>query len=200
MKKVLGNTRTLVMLGLMLAMTMILDLTPLGAIPMGTVVATIAHLPTILVGIILGPVAGLIAGLSFGIVSLLHALIRPASPFSLLFINPLVSVLPRMMIGVTAYYAYHGVVLVLKGQKANPIAIGIGAAIGSLTNTVLVMTALVLLYGERVKTLLFDLLGLESTAFAWAIGVASTNGLVEAIVSVIIIVPIGVIYIRQQKS
>lgn len=198
--KTLRDTRKLTILGLMLALTMILDLTPLGAIPMGTVVATIAHLPTILVGIILGPVAGLIMGLAFGIVSLLHALIRPASPFSLLFINPLVSILPRMMIGVASYYAYAGTKALIKGGKANPVAIGIGAAVGSLTNTVLVLSVLVVLYGARIKELLFELAGLDTSAMAWALGAAGTNGVLEAAVSVILLIPIAVVYFKAFKQ
>lgn len=199
MNKTLKDTRTLVILGLMLAITIILDLTPLGAIPIGPVVATIAHIPTIIVGIILGPIAGLIAGLSLGIVSLLHALIRPASPFSLLFINPVISVLPRMFIGVTAYYAYTGTKALLKGGKANPIAIGIGAAVGSLTNTALVLTAVVLVYGERVEALLEEF-GIGSKAIVWAVGTATTNGIMEAIVSVVLVTSICVVYFRQYRA
>lgn len=199
MNKVLKDTRTMVVLGLMLAMTIILDLTPLGAIPMGTVVATIAHVPTIIVGIILGPIAGLIMGIALGIVSLLHALIRPASPFSLLFINPLISVLPRAFIGVAAYYAYAGLKNAFKMGRANPVAIGIGAVAGSLTNTVLVLAMVTLIYGDRVVEMLMEA-GLNVTAVAWAIGVAASNGLMEAIVSTIIVVAIGTVYLRSNRE
>src|SRR5690554_7708529 len=89
------DTKKLTFMALMLAITLILDLTPLGAIPLGPVSATIIHIPTIITGIILGPIAGLIMGTLLGLVSLLHALTRPATPLDPLFINPLVSVLPR---------------------------------------------------------------------------------------------------------
>jgi uncharacterized membrane protein len=198
MQKTLKETRTLVMLGLMLAITMILDLTPLGAIPMGTVVATIAHLPTILVGITLGPVAGLISGIAFGFVSFFHALLRPASAFSLLFINPLISIIPRMFIGVTAYYAYSGARKLI-GNKGRSLAIGIGAAVGSLTNTVLVLLALTIIYGGKIESMLTEA-GLTTKAMAWAIGVAGTNGIIEAVISVILITAIGSVYFKQFKS
>jgi len=199
MNKVLKDTRTMVVLGLMLAITMILDLTPLGAIPMGTVVATIAHVPTILVGIILGPVAGLIMGLALGLVSLFHALLRPASPFSLLFINPLISVLPRMFIGVTAYYAYTGVKHLFGGSRTNPIAIGVGAAIGSLTNTILVLLMLTLIYGGRIVEML-SAAGINVSAVKWAIGVALSNGLIEAVIAVVIVVAIASVYLRSNRN
>lgn len=199
MNKVLKDTRTMVLLGLMLAITIILDLTPLGAIPMGTVVATIAHVPTIIVGIVIGPVAGLIAGFSFGVVTLLHGLLRPVSPFSLLFINPLISVLPRMFIGVTSYYAYVAVKKLLGKGRANPIAIGVGAAVGSLTNTVLVLGMLALVYGDKIVEMLTQA-GLNISAVTWAIGVAASNGLIEAAISVVIVVAIGTVYLRSSRG
>ena len=195
----LRDTRTMVTLGLMLAMTIILDLTPLGAIPMGTVVATIAHVPTIIVGIVLGPMAGLISGISLGIVSLLHALIRPASPFSLLFINPLISVLPRAFIGVGAYYAYAAVKNVLNTSDNNAVAIGVGAALGSLTNTVLVLGMITLIYGNRIVAMLAEA-GINTSAISWALGVAVSNGLIEAAVSVVIVVAIGTVYLRLRRD
>lgn len=199
MLKTLRNTRTLVTLGLMLAITLILDLTPLGAIPVGGgIVITLAHIPTIITGIILGPIAGLISGFAFGLVSLFHALLRPASPFSLLFINPIISVIPRMMIGVMAYYSYEVAKRLFKSPKANSAAIGIGAAIGSLTNTVLVLVALVIVYGGKIEAMLVEA-GLTTKAFAWALGVAGTNGLVEMVAAIIIVTAICVVYFKQFK-
>ncbi len=199
MNKVLKDTRTMVLLGLMLAITMILDLTPLGAIPMGTVVATIAHVPTIIVGIVLGPVAGLISGISLGLISLFHALLRPASPFSLLFINPLISVLPRMFIGVASYYAYTGTRQLFKMGRANPVAIGIGAAAGSITNTVLVLGMLSLVHGQKIVDMLASA-GIGTSVAVWAVGVALSNGVMEAVVSVVLIVAIVTVYLRTNRE
>ena len=199
MNTVLKDTRKMVILGLMLAITIILDWTPLGAIPMGTVVATITHIPTIIVGIILGPVAGLISGIALGFVSLSHALIRPPSPFSLLFINPLVSVLPRMFIGVASYYAYSGVKSLFKLGKANSIAIGIGAVAGSLTNTVLVLFMLGMVHGDKIVAMLSEV-GIESSAIGWAIGVALTNGVMEAIAATVLVVAIATVYLRANRN
>jgi len=196
--KTLKDTRKLVILSLMLAITMILDFTPLGAIPMGTVEATITHIPTIITGIILGPVAGLIMGLAFGLISFFHALIRPVSPFSLFFINPIISILPRMFIGVAAYYAY-ALALKLFKAKLAPLAIGVGAFVGSLTNTILVLGALSLIYGSKIEAMLLEA-GLSTKAYLWALGVAGTNGLMEGIVSVVIVTAICSVYFKQYKS
>ncbi|NLL96305.1 MAG: ECF transporter S component, partial [Clostridiaceae bacterium] len=92
MKNLFKSPRGLTFLGLMLAITIIMDMTPLGMIPIGAISATIIHIPTIITGVVLGPVAGFIMGTSFGIVSLTHALTRPATILDPLFMNPLVSV------------------------------------------------------------------------------------------------------------
>lgn len=198
MNKTMKDTRTLVMLGLMLGITIILDMTPLGAIPIGPVSATISHIPTIITGIILGPIAGLIMGTSLGIVSLLHAILRPATILDPLFMNPIISVLPRMFIGITSYYAYAGVKALFKQNKLLPLAIGIGAGVGSLTNTVLVLGALTVVYGQRIVAILasFDI---EQSALAWAIATATTNGLMEAIVAIVLTIPIVMVYFKSFK-
>lgn len=195
MNKLLKDTRTLVMIGLMLGITIILDMTPLGAIPVGPVSATITHIPAVITGIILGPVAGLIMGTAFGIVSLLHALLRPATVLDPLFMNPVISVLPRMFIGLTAYYAFAGIKALFKTKKVTPVAIGIGAAIGSFTNTVLTLGVLVIVYGQRIAEILAGL-GLDQTAMAWALGTAASYGLAEAAVSIVLAIPIAMVYFR----
>jgi uncharacterized membrane protein len=161
-------------------------------------VKQVALLDPILVGITLGPIAGLISGIAFGFVSFFHAVLRPASAFSLFFINPFISILPRMFIGVTAYYAYKGFYQLLGGKKGRSLAIGIGAAVGSLTNTILVLLALVVIYGGKIESMLTEA-GLTARAMAWAIGVAGTNGLIEAVISVILVSAIGVVYFKQFK-
>src|SRR5690554_8147032 len=100
------DTKKLTFMALMLAITLILDLTPLGAIPLGPVSATIIHIPTIITGIILGPIARLIMGTILGLVSFLPALTKPATPLDPPFINPLVTVLPRMFICLLSYLVF----------------------------------------------------------------------------------------------
>ena len=54
-----------------------------------------------------GPLVGGFVGLIFGLFSIFQAVTAP-TPVSFAFINPLVSVLPRILIGVISYYAYKG--------------------------------------------------------------------------------------------
>lgn len=92
-------------IGVLAAISIMLSMTPLGFIPIGPTNATIMHIPVIIGAIVEGPLVGITVGFIFGATSLLKALTMPTIT-SFAFINPLVSILPRMLIGVIAYYVY----------------------------------------------------------------------------------------------
>lgn len=194
MKKLFSNTRSLVLLGVMLAITIIMDSTPLGAIPLGSISATIMHIPTIITAVILGPAAGFIMGTSFGLISLLHALTRPNTPLDPLFVNPLVSVLPRMFIGISAYYVYIALKKAVRNVRARESVSAVGAGIaGSMTNTVLVFLMLYLVYAQRVV----EVTGAGFKAIV--ITVFTTNAIAEAVVSALITTAI-VLALKRYKQ
>ncbi len=137
------SVRQIVISGLMGAVSILLGVTRLGFIgpfpPLLLVSATILHIPAILGGVLEGPIVGLIVGLIFGIFSWLQAPTEQP-PVNLWFSNPLVSVLPRLFIGVTSAYVY------LALRKTNEIlALGVSGVVGTLTNTVLVVGMIILL-------------------------------------------------------
>lgn len=190
----LKSPRQLALLGLMLGLTIILDVTPLGAVPLGAISATIVHIPTVITGIILGPLAGWLLGTLLGLVSLIHALTRPVTVLDPLFVNPLISVLPRMFIGLSSFFVYKLVDSLLnrKGGQAG-LGIFLGAAAGSLTNTGLVFLMLYLVYAREIveqvgapfKTILLT--------------VFTTNAVAEAVLSGVIAVPVALAYFRYTR-
>lgn len=96
-----STTRSIVVSGVLAAITIILGASQVGFIPVPTPAAraTIMHIPVIIGGLLEGwPVGGLL-GLIFGMLSFLLAQIP-------VFKDPLVAILPRMFIGVTAYFTY----------------------------------------------------------------------------------------------
>ncbi|MBY1239982.1 MAG: ECF transporter S component, partial [Clostridioides difficile] len=99
------NVRKMTIIGVLSAISIMLSMTPLGFIPVGPTKATIMHIPVIIGAIMEGPIVGAAIGFIFGISSLLNAITNPTVT-SFVFINPLVSILPRVMIGVLAYYVY----------------------------------------------------------------------------------------------
>ncbi|OLS02999.1 ECF transporter S component [Tissierella creatinophila] len=101
------NVRRITIIGVLGAISIILGLTPLGFIPIGPTRATIMHIPVIIGGITQGPIVGAMVGLIFGLFSLFQNITNP-TVISFAFLNPLVSVLPRVLIGITSYYTYKG--------------------------------------------------------------------------------------------
>lgn len=189
------TTKEMTIVGIMVAITVIMDYT-IGVIPLPMVSATIVHIPAVITGMVVGPFAGFIVGIAMGIESLIHAVTRPPSPLAPLFFNPIVSILPRMFIGVVAYYVYAGLKKVLEKWKAGePVSIFIGAAAGSLTNTVGVLSALYFVYAAQVEEILQTV-----TAKSFVVLVATTNGLAEMIVSGIISVPVVMALLKIKKS
>ena len=122
------NTRQIAIVGLLGAITVVLGSTTLGFIPIPFSPAgraTIMHIPVILAAILEGPVVGMLVGLIFG----LFSFVQQASP---LFADPLIAILPRILIGVTSYLVF------VPFAKADKKATGsvVAAVTGTLTNTI----------------------------------------------------------------
>ena len=99
------ETKNLTTIGILGAIVIMLGLTPLGFIPLGVLTITSLHIPVIIAGILEGPVIGGFVGLIFGLFSIFNAMTRPG-PISFVFYNPLISVLPRILIGVVTGLVY----------------------------------------------------------------------------------------------
>lgn len=103
------QVRQMAIAGLLGALVVVLGLTPLGFVPVPTPAgnATTVHIPVILAGMLEGPVVGGVVGLIFGVFSWVRNIMAPTNPVSaMLFSDPLVTFVPRIAIGIVAYYAY----------------------------------------------------------------------------------------------
>ena len=187
------TVRRVTMTGMMIAVTLLMSYTPLGKLPLPIAEATLAHLPTIIIAILEGPVCGLISGAVMGVVSMIHCITLPVSPLDPFIAHPLVSVLPRILIGLAAYYVYAGVSRLLKDAKlSNVIAVAAGAAAGSITNTVGVLG---MLYVTQAKSLFDAMVGqgwaaagdnVSNVIIAMLVGIVTTNGIAELLVVTIL--------------
>ena len=171
------STRKLTVTGMMIAITMILAYTPLGIIPLQPVSATITHIPTIIIALLEGPIVGAIIGAAFGIVSLIKALTQPAGILGPYFINPLVSILPRVLIGIIAGYSYKGFLNVIKNGTLCAV---LASALGSLTNTLGAMGMIYVLYLSDMT----QKLGTAAGPVIW--GIITTYGIVEMLAVAVI--------------
>lgn len=162
------------------AISVVLGVTQLGFIPIGMLRVTILHIPVIIGAIVEGPIVGALVGLIFGVFSLINAM-TAATPVSFVFINPLVSILPRVLIGVGSYYVYR---LSSKLIKNKAVSYGVTGIFGTLINTIGVLSMIYILYAERFV----QAAGISTDSAAKAIaGIAITNGIPEMIVAAVIV-------------
>src|SRR5574344_2800430 len=86
------------------ALSVVLGITRWGMISLSPVVSlTIMHIPVILAALLAGLSSGVGVGAIFGIFSLIIAATSPSGALDPLFVNPLVSVVPRMFIAVVTW-------------------------------------------------------------------------------------------------
>lgn len=130
---------------ILIAIIILQDFVPfLGNIPVGPLSITTMHVTVIIAAIVVGPVDGAIIGGVWGILTWVRAFVAPSSPLApLVMVNPLVSVVPRIMIGLVAGYLYRWLARLSKQPRLAMILAGIA---GSLTNTGLVLGAIALFY------------------------------------------------------
>lgn len=191
--KTLKDVRSLTLIGVLLAIEIILAFTPFGFIPLGFTKAATIHIPVIIGAIFLGPVGGAILGLAFGILSVIINTISPAatsfvfSPFITIagiggnIWSLVIALVPRILIGVTSYYIFKGV---QKVAKSKGIAFAAAGLVGSLTNTILVMSGIFIFFGGEYAAAK----GVGVDALLGVImGIVGVNGVPEAIVAAIVV-------------
>ena len=171
------GTRQVVVAGVVGGVALFLGATRLGLIPVPIPLignATIMHIPAIVGGVLEGPVVGLLAGLIFGIFSFLYA----ESP---VFANPLVAILPRLLIGVVAWAVFVG----LRRFSVDLASVAAGL-LGSLANTV----------GVICLAVLFGLLPLS------IVPVILPQAIAEAVLAAVVTVVVvrGVILFRSGRT
>lgn len=184
-KKRILDTRTIAVVGLLTAIMIVLGETPLGLIPIGPIRATTLHIPVVIGAITYGPVVGGILGFFFGMISWIKQFTTP-TVMSFIFMNPLISVLPRIMIGIGTGLIYQALKRTI-GKKSLVAPISISAAAGSMINTGLVMGLIYLFYAEPYMQARGEAV---EKAFTIILGIVGINGVPEMIVCALIATPI----------
>jgi len=173
--------RKLTIHSMFIALIAIMGFVPLlGFLPIGAGVSiTLIHLPVLLGAILLSTRSATLFGLTFGVVSLLVVLTNPTPlPTDLFFINPMISIFPRIIFGLCA-----GFILTFAKSFKGPlqwITISIGAFLATMIHTVLVLSMLWIF---------------ESAAFIETFGnlfnliwyILGLNGLLEALLAAVMI-------------
>lgn len=153
----------------------------LGFIPIGFISLTIIHITVIVAAITLGTKDGMFVGLVWGLTTMIRAWTMPTTPLdTLIFTNPLVSVLPRILVGLVAGFVFS---FLYKKTKSTFLPTIVAATLGTLTNTILVLGSMGLLYTAPVAAQY----GTTANGLFAVLAVAVlTNGIPEVIGAVII--------------
>lgn len=191
------KTLSMVMTALFMAIVIIMAFVPnLGYINLIVIKATLIHVPVIIGSIVLGPKKGAVLGATFGVTSLINNTFNPSllsfafspfysigdiggSPWSLV-----IALVPRILAGIVPYYAYTGIRKLLHSRKGSQaVALPIACALGSFTNTLLVMNMIYLCFDEEfaaAKNIATD------AVYGAILGIIAVNGIPEAIVAIVL--------------
>lgn len=145
------DVRQLTLLGLLAAVMVILSATPLGYLNIGVLAITLNVIPMGIAAVALGPTGGAVIGAIFGLTSFLQCLgVGGTSAMGVITfgISPILTFIqrfiPRLLVGLIIGFL-HKYLAKKIGKKTACFITGFFAA---FLNTVLFMTALVLLFGN----------------------------------------------------
>lgn len=192
-KKSSSKTRRLVLIGALGGISIFLGVSGLGLIRLPIFSLTIMHIPVIIGALLEGPVVGISVGLIFGLFSMYQNITAPGLT-SFIFWNPIVALIPRMLIGIVAYYSFK---LFKSKIKNTVVCAGIAAVLGTLTNTIGVLGLTYILYLDQYAQA--REISREAVA-GTLLTVGLTNGIPEAIVSALITIPIVVTMLKLKRN
>ncbi len=192
-KKSSSKTRRLVLIGALGGISIFLGVSGLGLIRLPIFSLTIMHIPVIIGALLEGPVVGISVGLIFGLFSMYQNITAPGLT-SFIFWHPIVALIPRMLIGIVAYYSFK---LFKSKIKNTGVCAGIAAVLGTLTNTIGVLGLTYILYLDQYAQA--REISREAVA-GTLLTVGLTNGIPEAIVSALITIPIVVTMLKLKRN
>lgn len=203
------STRNLVLNAVFAALILLLGLTPIGLIPLGTINVTIMHIPVIIGALFLGWQSGLLFGFIFGVCSFMSAyglsLTPPSGLASALGASSplylfLMCMIPRLLVPLAAY----GVNTLLNRLKIQRhLAMSVSGLVGSLTNSIFYLGLMAIFYRLSGLDLnrLMTAFGIEKLNLWSLIGVIFAGaGILEAIAAFIIVPAIVEALNKVQKQ
>ena len=178
------KTRDLVRAGILSALIIVMTVVPYtGYINYGLVEITTLHIVVAVGAVMLGWQYGAVLGFVWGVTCILRALTNPLwAPF----VNPMISLVPRILVGIVGGLTAQGL---RKLRLRSGVVAALSAAAATLTNTVLVLSAL------KLFSAVLTGLPLLGTIYATLIGV---NGSIE-LVAAILLVPVIVAAISPRE-
>ncbi|BDZ30423.1 ECF transporter S component [Lactiplantibacillus sp. WILCCON 0030] len=189
-----SNAYHISVLAVLIAIVIIQNVVPFfGYIPILGLSLTTIHVTVIIAAVVLGPKDGAIVGGAWGLIDWIRAFTAPTSALApLVFTNPLVSVLPRVLIGVVAGWTF---IWLRRHLKPAPSLL-VAGVVGALTNTILVLGLIGTLYRHTAAGFYqVDL----SKLMPYLLGIVGTNGVPEAILAGVLVPLIGLPLMRFRQ-
>ena len=190
------KTKDITLYGMYYAILAVLSFTPLGFITIFTFSITTIHIVVLIAAYTKGLKGGLIVGLGFGVMSLLRALLAPNTPFDTVFINPIVSVLPRILFGLVAGLIAEYLPK-LNAKLNNPLVVGVGSGVATIIHTGLVLFAIIVM--RPFIPLIGELLG-NINFFALFASVFLSNAVYEVILAALVVPVVVAALIPQLRK
>ena len=148
-RKINQNTLFLTQFSMLAAIEAVFCFTPLGSLPIGPIVATLAGIPVVVAAILLGTKAGAWMGFIAGLFSFIVWTFMPPSPLAAFLFSPFYSLgqyhgnfgsviicfVPRILVGTVTGLIYKCMSKSKKLNDKNVLNYSVSAAIGSLVNT-----------------------------------------------------------------
>ncbi len=187
------NVKRMTIISLLSAISIMLSMIPLGYIQIGPLAITTMCIPVIIGGIIEGPMVGATVGLIFGLTSMFRAMAGMAGVTGFVFINPLVSVLPRVFIGLVGCYSFRLSMKLIKNTYVSGLIAG---AMASITNTIGVLGMIYVLYAAEYAKALGQSAGAAKTLL---LGIATTNGIAEALGGALVVSAVVAVLKKSKK-
>lgn len=185
------KTRENVLIAIFAAIIILQSWVPfLGYITLPTLALTIIHITVIVITLLLGTKAGVIVGGVWGLNSLLRAALIGNPIERSIFMNPLISVLPRLLmplvIGLLSAW-------LIKSNVSTKVRATILGFLGSSLNTIFVLGMIGLFSAHSYLQLIGSS---ESNVWIVLMSIVTMNGIPEAIVSTIL-TPILVVTLEK---
>ena len=166
----------------------------LGNIPIVALNITIIHITVIVGGIVLGPRAGFLFGFTWGVCSLILAYTSANILSFMIFTNPLISILPRLLMGGLVALFYHKATKLIASDR---LRMAVSGFLGSIMNTVFVLSSIYLLMGNQYAELKGKTVA-ELPLFLMS--VVMTNGVPEALAATVVTPIIASILVKIYKK
>jgi len=182
------RTLKMVQLAMFTAIILLLAFTPLGYIKLSFGLSvTLIGLPVIIGAITIGPVGGAVLGAVFGLTSFAQAFGPDALGVILLGENPIglfiTCLVPRVFMGLLTGLIFK---LLKRIDKSKFISYALTNLIGSLLNTVLFLTSLMIFFYDTLIRLNVVEISGKINPFMLAAVLAGFNALAEALVCLVI--------------